>query len=65
MESRWTVGPLRDEPLAAGTVAVYEHHVAALGLNLVEVENTASTSTRCLPPVMMTGMPAGRCKRVS
>ena len=36
MESGWTVGPLRGEPLDAGTTVVYEYHVAVLGVDLVE-----------------------------
>lgn len=36
LESGWTVGPLRGEPLDAWTAAVYKHHVAVLGVDPFE-----------------------------
>ena len=35
-ESGWALGPLRGAPPDAGTTAVYEHHVAVPGVDLVK-----------------------------
>ena len=51
---------MRGEPLDAGTAAVHEHHVAALGVDLVEAgEHRTRVSD------VLAARNAGRCKRFS